>query len=47
MGALMADLLVSRTGPTTTTSLEAWLEADKPDLGGRYTSELRRHWSYR
>jgi uncharacterized protein YbjT (DUF2867 family) len=46
LGALMADLLVSRGTATTPTSLEAWLKADKPDLGGRYTSELRRHWSY-
>jgi uncharacterized protein YbjT (DUF2867 family) len=47
MGALMADLLVSHGAPTTPTSLEAWLKADKPDLGGHYTSELRRHWSQR
>jgi uncharacterized protein YbjT (DUF2867 family) len=45
IGALMADLLVSHAAPTTPTSLEAWLTAEKPDLGGRYTSELRRHWS--
>jgi NADH dehydrogenase len=47
IGALMADLLVSHAEPTTATSLEAWLAADKPDLGGHYTSELQRHWSHR
>lgn len=47
MGALMAGLLVSHAAPTTPTALEAWLAMDKPDLGGRYTSELRRHWSRR
>lgn len=45
IGALMADLLVSHDAPTTPTSLEAWLAAEKPDLDCRYASELQRHWA--
>jgi NADH dehydrogenase len=41
---LMANLLVSKEGPTGTTSLRAWLGDNADALGARYASELARHY---
>ena len=41
---LMAGLLVSGTGSTTTTRLEDWLTDTADTLGRQYESELKRNW---
>ena len=44
LDGLMADLLVSRSAPTGTTSLSGWLAENANELGTSYASELRRHY---
>lgn len=41
---LMAGLLVSGAPPTAKTRLSQWLEQHRSTIGGRYASELRRHY---
>ena len=41
---LMADLLVSDSPPTGSTSLKRWLEENRDTLGRRYASEMDRHY---
>ncbi len=42
---LMANLLISRSTPTGSTRLSAWLTQNAASLGTRYASELSRHYS--
>lgn len=41
---LMADLLVSDTAPTGTTSLRDWIAQHSSEVGRSYASELERHY---
>lgn len=42
---LMANLLISKSAPTGSTSLTNWLKVNAAILGNRYASELDRHYS--
>jgi len=44
LGALGADLLVSKHPPTGRVRLSDWLDTHAPTLGRRYASELNRHY---
>ena len=44
LGALRADLLVSKHPPTGRVRLRDWLDTHAPTLGRRYASELNRHY---
>ena len=41
---LMSDLLISDAPPEGKTSLKSWLTGNAATLGGRYASELDRHY---
>ena len=41
---LMANLLISRSAPTGSTSLSTWLADNAGSLGTRYASEVNRHY---
>jgi len=44
ISGLMANLLVSNQPPSGNTSLREWLRDNCNDVGGKYASELRRHY---
>ena len=44
---LMESLLVSRTGPTTSTKFSDWIAANADSVGSRYSSELGRNFRFR
>lgn len=44
LGALRADLLVSKHEPTGHTRLRDWLDKNTELLGRRYASEMNRHY---
>ena len=43
---LMSDLLISDALPAGKTSLKSWLDENLATLGGRYSSELDRHYRH-
>lgn len=44
VAGLMANLLISRAGPTGQTRLKDWLEQHRATIGTKYASELARHY---
>lgn len=47
IAGLSANLLVSAQAPTTSTAFTRWVEANGPNLGRLYASELTRHYRNR
>ena len=47
LSGLTANLLVSTEPPRATTLFSEWLEANGPNLGAAYASELDRHYRMR